>query len=180
MNPDELRTYDRLLRWFLWTWLGRGSFERRPGVGLEEALRIARLAHRDHYPTRRPLREHEIALAWLATQLQTEEPRRVDAAWSSERGEVDVDVWADSGAGRRVAIGMATPERTREVLLDVNQGWSLVRQILGALGRARSPEDAGIRTDTVVVANPLPPRGVDTWSESLEDVLDTPPTSRRR
>ena len=167
MTPDELSTYDRLLSWFLWTWLGQGAYVRRPRITLEQALRLAREAHRQHYPHRRPLREHELALAWLATDLR-DEPRRVEAMWWSERSdtEVDLHVWASLGPGRRVAIGLGTrggekPGTGREILLEPGAAWALLRQLLATVGRAREPREDGVRSDTVM----MPPINGRTWDD---------------
>ncbi len=175
MTREQLATYSRTLDWFLWTWLGRGVPSLRPRMTLEETLRLARMAHRDHYPTRRALRDVDLALAWLATELHAEEPRRVPAHWRSSRREVPIEAWADMGPGRRVTLTVHDGTHTRELVLEPETTWALLRQLLAAVGHARQPDESGLRTDTVLLVNPLNGR---TWTEEEDEPTSPldPPT----
>ena len=158
LSPEELRVYDHLWIWFCHTYLGQGPYVVRPLIKLEQALGLMRRAHRHHYPSRPAIPEHQLALAGCAKVLQQEEPFRVDAEWRGERATaVPVGLWAELGAGRRVAIELAVIGETgggrghRTLLLDVDETYGLVKQLLGAVGHARRHETTGMRSDTVFV-----------------------------
>lgn len=152
LTPDERHLYQRLQRWFAWVWVGHGHDIARPAISLEYALYLVRRADEPNTP----MREMELALAWVATSARLDEGEPFHAAWAGERtNDVRVGLWVEADERQRVAMVVSTgtiPGKSRSVRFDARTAFGVARAVLATIGRLRQPADPA--DENTVVMDP--------------------------